>query len=109
MQHHKRATSGIHKHLVRLQHGAIKAGLIIGFALSPVGEIVMDAKEREEKKVVDKMSLLHYPLPCMNVTTTAATLKCKHCDKTFPTQAALQAHHKKVEAGKQGGYRKHRA
>jgi Zinc finger, C2H2 type len=35
-------------------------------------------------------------------------IKCKHCDKTFPSPAALQKHMTHVTAGKAGGYRKHK-
>lgn len=90
----------------------MKGAMILGFALAPIAEATEPSVKPADttlKKIVDNSLPTGYPFFCMNVTTMATTLKCKHCDKTFPTPAALQAHLKKVEAGKQGGYRKHRA
>ena len=99
---HQRSTSAIHKHLQALQRNALKAAALPVCLAMPFVEI----SDTKMKKVVDKSPSIAYSSPSMS-TTLAQSIKCKHCEKTFPSQAALQNHLKRVNAGKAGGYRKH--
>jgi len=74
----------------------------------PLCIVDVEIVDTKTKKPVDKVPPVGYTSPCMS-TTLAQQIKCKHCEKTFPTQQALQNHMKHVSAGKAGGYRKHRA
>jgi hypothetical protein len=60
------------------------------------------------EKGIDNLPLIVYPSMSMS-NVLAQPVKCKHCEKTFPTAEAHKAHLKKVEAGKMGGYRKQKA
>lgn len=95
MSHHQRATtSTIHKHLMQLQREALSGGSI-------------KIPDTKGKKGIDNPPLIVYPSPCMS--NILAAIKCKHCDKVFPSQDDLQNHMRKVNSGKQGGFRKHKA
>lgn len=90
---HKRIGSTTHQYVSRLQRKALG----ISSTAATWGALG-----------IDNTPLMVYKAGRMSNTLAAAHVKCKHCDKTFPTQQALQEHMKKVEAGKRGGYRKHR-
>ena len=103
MPHQRVATtSTIHKHLQQLQRKAIAS-------VAPLPEMLVKFFDTKAKKGIDKLPHMVYTSTCMSNLAAANQIRCKHCEKTFPTQQALQKHMTHVSAGKAGGYRKHRA